>query len=123
MTNTVSIIEIPVTDFLRAKTFYEIILDITIEEAKMDGVQMGILPGTEETVHVVLAKGKDYQPAITGGPLLYLNAGNNLQAILDKIKQHGGQEIQPKTEISTEMGVFALFTDTEGNKLGLHAAQ
>ena len=28
----------------------------------------------------------------------------------------------PKTEISAEMSFFALFIDTEGNKLGLHSS-
>ena len=66
--------------------------------------------------------GKDYKPT-TDGALLYLNAGEDLQAMLDKVEKNGGQVILPKTEISPEMGYFALFIDTEGNKLGLHSAQ
>jgi len=86
----------------------------------MDGTQMGVLPGDDETVHVVLVKGDDYKPT-TDGAVVYLNAGNDLQPMLDKVEENGGQIIQPKTEISPEMGWFALFVDTEGNKLGLHS--
>ena len=120
MNNLISIVEISVTDFARAVKFYQTVLGIAIEE--MDGNQMGVLPNDEGTVNVVLVKGNDYKPT-TDGAVLYLNAGNDLQPMLDKVAQNGGQVIVPKTEISPEMGYFALFIDTEGNKLGLHSAQ
>ncbi len=122
MNNIISIIEISVTDFARAVKFYQAILNIAIEEMEMDGNQLGILPNEEGTVNVVLVKGHDYKPT-TNGAVLYLNAGNDLQPMLDKVVQRGGQVIVPKTEISPEMGYFALFIDTEGNKLGLHSVQ
>ena len=121
MNNLISIVEIPASDFSRAVTFYQAILGMTIEEIEMDGNQMGIWPNEEGTVNVVLVKGNDYKPT-TDGAVLYLNAGNDLQPTLDKVAQNGGQVIVPKTEISPEMGFFALFIDTEGNKLGLHSS-
>lgn len=120
MNNLISIVEIPTTDFSRAVKFYQTILGLAIEEMEMDGNQMGVLPNEEGTVNVVLVKGKDYKPT-TDGALLYLNAGKDLQAMLDKVEKNGGQVILPKTEISPEMGYFALFIDSEGNKLGLHS--
>ena len=122
MNNLISIVEISVTDFARAVKFYQTVLGISIEEMKMDGNQMGILPNEEGTVNVVLIKGNDYKPT-TDGAVLYLNAGKDLQPMLYKVAQNGGQVIVPKTEISPEMGYFALFIDTEGNKLGLHSAK
>jgi len=120
MKNLISIVEIPTTDFPRAVKFYQTILDISIEEVDMAGTQMGLLPGDEGTVNVALVKSNDYAPS-SDGTVVYLNAGNDLQPTLDKIVLHGGQVIVPKTEISPEMGFFALFFDTEGNKLGLHS--
>lgn len=120
MNNLVSIVEIPVTDFSRAIRFYQTILNVTIEEVEMGGTQMGILPGDGETVSVALVKGADYRPT-TEGAVVYLNTGNDLQPTLDKIEKKGGKVIVPKTQISPEMGFFALFKDTEGNKLGLHS--
>lgn len=122
MNNLISIVEIPVADFSKAVKFYQTVLGITIEEMEMDGNQMGILPNEAGTVNVVLVKGNDYKPT-TDGAVLYLNAAHDLQPMLDKVAQNGGQIIVPKTEISPEMGYFALFMDTEGNKLGLHSAQ
>lgn len=120
LNNLISIIEISVSDFSRAVKFYQTVLGVSIQEMEVDGVQMGILPNEEGTVNVVLAKGTDYKPT-TDGAVLYLNAGNDLQSMLDKIEQNGGQVIVPKTQISPEMGFFALFIDSEGNKLGLHS--
>lgn len=121
MNNLISIVEIPTTDFSRAVKFYQTVLGLAIEEMEMDGNQMGVLPNEEATVNVVLVKGDDYTPT-TEGVVLYFNAGNDLQAMLDKVTQNGGTVIVPKTEISPEMGFFALFIDTEGNKLGLHSS-
>jgi len=120
MGNLISIVEIPTTDFARAVGFYQTILEVSIEVVEMEGTQMGVLPGDDDTVHVVLVKGNDYKPT-TDGAVVYLNAGNDLQPMLDKVGENGGQIIQPKTEISPEMGWFTLFIDTEGNKLGLHS--
>jgi hypothetical protein len=121
MNNLISIVEIPTADFSRAVGFYQTILNVSIEEVNMDGIQMGVLPGNSETVNVVLVKGNDYKPT-TNGAVLYLNAGNDLQPMLEKVEQHGGQVIVPKTEINPEIGYFALFIDPEGNKMGLHSA-
>lgn len=120
MKNLISIIEIPTEEFSRAVAFYQAILDISIEEVNMDGTQMGVFPSDGETVNVALVKGSDYKPSMVG-TIVYLNAGNALKVIIDKIESNGGKIIVPKTEISPEMGFFAMFADTEGNKLGLHA--
>ena len=38
------------------------------------------------------------------------------------LEQNGGKVILAKTQISPEMGYFALYMDSEGNKLGLHSS-
>jgi len=122
MNNLISIVEISITDFPRAVKFYQTILGVTIQEMDMDGNKMGIIPNEEGTVNVVLIKGNDYKPS-SDGALVYFNAGKDLQPMLDRVEQNGGKVIVPKTQISPEMGSFALFIDTEGNKVGLHSAQ
>lgn len=122
MKNLISIVEIPTTEFSRAVTFYEAILGSTIEEVVMDGIQMGIVSGEGDAVSVALLKGNDYKPA-SAGVIVYLNAGEDLQPTLDKVEKNGGKIVVPKTLISPDMGYFALFIDTEGNKLGLHSSK
>lgn len=120
MKNLVSIVEIPTVDFSRAVTFYQEILNLSIEEIDMQGTQMGLFPGDGDVVSVVLIKGDGYKPSAEG-TLVYLNAGNDLQSVLDKIEPRGGTVVVPKTEIDPEIGFFAMFIDPEGNKLGLHS--
>ncbi|MDT9498867.1 VOC family protein [Capnocytophaga canimorsus] len=122
MKNLISIVEIPTTDFSRAVTFYKALLNIDIEEIDMDGTQMGVLLSENESVNVSLIKDENVQPSING-TMVYFNAETDLQPILDKVEPNGGKIILPKTEISPEMGFFALFSDTEGNKIGLHSQQ
>ncbi|HTF20651.1 MAG TPA: VOC family protein [Chryseolinea sp.] len=120
MKSTISIVEIPTIDFSRAVAFYQALLTITIEEIDMQGTQMGLFPGDEEVVSVALIKGEAYKPTVDG-TIVYLNAGDDLQIVLDRVEPNGGRVLVPKTEIAPEMGFFAMFTDTEGNKLGLHS--
>jgi len=120
MKNLISIFEIPAKDFSRAVKFYQAILDISIEEVKMDGVVMGLFPGADNSVSGSIIKGSDYKPS-ADGVIIYLNGGDNLQVVLDRIEANKGSILVPKTLISPESGFYALFTDTEGNKLGLHS--
>ncbi|MDX9751724.1 MAG: VOC family protein [Flavobacteriales bacterium] len=121
MKNLVSIIELPVSDLSRAMAFYQAVLGVAIDEADMGGTRMGILPAEAGAVNVVLVQGDGYTPA-ADGTVLYFDAGTDLQPTLDKVAPNGGRVMAPKTEISPEMGFFALFTDTEGNRVGLHSA-
>jgi uncharacterized protein len=120
MKNIVSIVEIPTSNFSRAVTFYQKILDITIEAVDMEGIQMGLFPSNDQSVSVSIIRGDDYKPS-TDGALVYFNAGNDLQSTLERVEQQGGKIVVPKTEISPDIGFFAMFLDTEGNKLGLHS--
>lgn len=120
MNSYVSIFEIPATDMSRAITFYQTILDISIEKMEMPGIEMGILPYENQAVTGVIVKGEDFKPS-ADGITLYLNGGNNLQIILDKVQINGGKIIIPKTAHADESGYFALFLDSEGNRLGLHS--
>jgi uncharacterized protein len=120
MKNLISIVEIPTTDFPRAVTFYQSILDINIEDNEMGGIKMGSFPNSGEGVFVQLINGSEYKPS-GEGTVIYLNGGDDLQKVADKIEANGGKMVVPKSEIGPEMGFYAIFIDTEGNKLGLHS--
>jgi predicted enzyme related to lactoylglutathione lyase len=116
----ISIFEIPATDISRAIDFYQAILDIKIEKMDMPDMQMGILPYEKQIVTGVIIKADGYKPS-TVGLTIYLNGGNNLQFILDKVEKSGGRILIPKTRHADESGYFATFIDSEGNKIGLHS--
>ncbi|SNY94586.1 VOC family protein [Flagellimonas pacifica] len=116
----ISIFEIPATDIKRAINFYEAILDIDIEHMAFPGMEMGLLPFENQQVIGVIMKGEGYEPSAKG-VTLYLNGGDDLQVILEKVEQNGGSILVPKTPHADESGFFALFIDSEGNKMGLHS--
>tara|TARA_R110000850_G_scaffold241158_1_gene365707 strand:+ start:2055 stop:2516 length:462 start_codon:yes stop_codon:yes gene_type:complete len=120
MKSFISIFEIPTTDFSRAVNFYQSILDIEITEIEMQGTQMGLFPSDGQTASGVLIKGEGYNPS-SDGVIIYLNGGDDLQFILNKVEANGGEIIVPKTLIDEENGYFAMFLDTEGNRIGLHS--
>jgi uncharacterized protein len=120
MENMISWFEIPASDFARAIGFYKGILEFEIQEMDMFGTKMGMLPSDGENVSGAIVHGEDYKPS-SDGVTVYLNGGENLQVVLDKVDPNGGKVIVPKTQISQEMGYFAMFIDTEGNKVALHS--
>ena len=120
MKSFVSIFEIPATEISRAINFYQIILDIKIEKMNMPEMQMGIFPYEGQIVTGVIIKAEGYKPS-ADGVTIYLNGGDNLQVILEKVEKNGGKIITPKTLHADESGYFAIFLDSEGNKIGLHS--
>lgn len=120
MQNMVSWFEIPAVDFDRAVRFYTAVLDVPLEVMDMGGTKMGMMPADGLNVSGAVVHGEDYMPG-TSGTLVYLSGGEDLSPALVRVAGAGGTVIVPKTEISPEFGYFALFIDTEGNKLGLHS--
>ncbi|PHN92896.1 glyoxalase [Maribacter sp. 6B07] len=120
MKSFISIFEIPATDITRAVNFYQAILDIEIEKMEFPEMQMGIFPYENQMVTGVIMKAEGYTPS-ANGITIYLNGGDNLQAILDKVQINGGEIMVPKSLHADESGYYAIFLDSEGNKMGLHS--
>lgn len=120
MKSYISMFEIPATDISRAINFYQALLEIKIEKMDVEGMQMGILPYEGQMITGVIIKADGYKPSVDG-VTMYLNAGENLQVFLDKIENNGGKIIVPKTAHADESGYFAIFLDSEGNKLALNS--
>ncbi len=120
MANAINWFEIPVTNMDRAKKFYEQVLQAELYVQEILGTQMAFLPGTQNDVSGALCQGEDYKPSMNGS-LIYLNGGENLAEPLARIEPAGGKVIVPKTKISDENGYFAMFVDSEGNKMAFHS--
>lgn len=120
MKSHISIFEIPATEISRAVDFYQAILDINIEKMEFPEMQMGIFPYEGQMVTGVIMKAEGYKPS-ADGVTIYLNGGNNLQIILDKVEKNGGKVIVPKSLHADESGYYAIFLDSERNKIGLHS--
>ena len=124
--NALNWFEIPVTDFERAKKFYESIFDYQMPENMMGKVRMGFFLYDFQNGKVggAICKSEMHKPSQEGS-LVYLNCQPDLQPILERIENAGGKILQQKTKISEEqtLGFCALIIDTEGNKVALHSME
>lgn len=122
LANSINWFEISVADIKRAKTFYEAIFQITMDEMEMMGSYMAFFPWENGSgkANGALVQGEMHKPS-ADGVKLYLNGDPDLAAVLDRIPAAGGQIIMPKTSIGDGMGFMAFFIDSEGNVMGLHS--
>ena len=115
----VSWFEIPALNLLRAVAFYNYIYGIEMETSETSGYAMAFFPA-DSGIGGAIVVGEGSIPSATG-TLVYLNGGKDIAPVLGRIEQAGGRIIMGKTLISEDAGYFALFIDTEGNKLPLHS--
>ncbi len=118
--NMINWFEIAVTDFERARTFYQTVFDIEMNVTEMQGYKMAFFPNEEGGVSGAICYGEGYIPS-GAGALLYLNANPDVNLVLDRTVQAGGKIIVPKTLIGEDAGYYAFIVDTEGNRLALHS--
>ena len=119
--NAANWFEIPVIDFERARIFYSRIFDYEMPHQEMGGALMGFLPfemGKGVGGAIILA---DTMHPSRDGPRVYLNGGDDLQPILDRVESAGGKVDTPKTLITEDIGYYAVFEDSEGNRVALHS--
>lgn len=114
----VSWFEIPAHDLVRAATFYNTIYNMQMEVVYNGDFVMAYFPA-DKGIGGALIQGPGCYPNDTG-VLIYLNAGGDMDSILGRIELAGGRIIMPKTLIGEQAGYFALFIDSEGNRLALH---
>lgn len=116
MEKLISWVEIPAIDFDRAVQFYSNVFGFNFQVIEVGKEKMACFPSGEGAIS--LAPG--FKPS-ENGVLVSLNAGTQLDLIINKIKQEQGTITQPKTKIEAEgLGYFALFIDSEGNRMGLY---
>jgi len=112
----ISWVEIPATDFHRAVGFYQTILNLEFKVMEGNDEKMAFFPSGEGAI----SQAPGFKPC-KDGVLISLNTGAELDATLERIRENGGSIVQPKTKIQAEnRGYFALFIDSEGNKVGLY---
>ena len=120
MANSINWFEIPASNFERAVTFYATIMDSEIQTTTMQNTQMGFFNATDGGVGGAVCYGEWYTPS-ADGTIPYLNGGDNLSTILDRVEAAGGTVTMPKMKVSDEVGFVAFFLDSEGNRIALHS--
>ena len=124
MKNALNWFEIPTIDFERAKKFYEMILNYTMPVVVNEAAfKLGMLPSEANGAGGGIIWSAAYKPSKTDGVLIYLNGNPDLQEILSRIPDAGGNILIEKRQISPQFGFMAMFIDTEGNRIALHSNQ
>ncbi len=117
MTNTVRWVEIPALDIQRAAAFYSAIYAQPLSVIDLNVRKLVLLPNDNGGVGASLNETENFPPG-DKGILLYLDAGDDLTPMLDRVLAAGGKVISPKTDLGGN-GFFAVFRDSEGNHLAL----
>lgn len=107
--------EINTDDPLRAKSFYENVFNWKIEKSEMPMDYWMVTAGSEDEPGIDggLQKREETADIVTN----YIGVPS-IDEFSKKIETNGGTIITPKSPIPGT-GYFALFKDTEGNKLGI----
>ena len=123
MKNLVTFFEIPAENFERAVKFYETVLGIPLDAICDCGTEkMAFFPDENGQCPGAISWAEDFRPS-KDGVLIHLQV-ENLETAMTTLEKTGGKITRPKTKIEAEgRGYFALFIDSEGNRLGLYSDQ
>lgn len=116
MANLISWVEIPSTNFERAVKFYSAVFKLDLQVIDCDQEKMACFPNGEGAISYA----PGFEPSNIG-VLVSFNVEKDLVGAIERIKENNGIIVQTKTKIEVEgRGYFALFIDSEGNKVGLY---
>ena len=118
-TSTITWFEIPAADFGRAVRFYETIFAGPLRH-EAAWPNMAIFPCERPGVSGAVVGGPDRRPS-SDGVVIYLNCDGRIDAVLARVEKAGGSIVEPKNHIPG-VGWVAQIRDSEGNRIGLHAA-
>lgn len=119
--------EIPVSDFYRAKDFYETIFGYNMEEQRAGDTLIAFFDydKDEDGRGGAIVYDPEFYTPSSNGALIFLNCEPDIQKVLDRVVSAGGKIIQRKTEVSLtqDIGYWALILDSEGNRIALHSLE
>ena len=123
MPNAISWFEIPTTQLQAAQAFYEAVLQRPMRRETMGPSQGAVFAYSRETGGVggALMMGPTAPAVASGGTLVYLDAGDSLDAAVQRAVDAGGAIALPRQALPPGMGFFAHIHDLDGNRVGLHA--
>ncbi len=113
MGNRICHIEIPCKDIDRGKAFYSKVFGWSFQDAGEGYAVFDTGNGVGGALDL-RTEGLPTERGVT----LYIEVENIPQCLI-RVGEAGGTVIKEKTEISKEWGYFSLFSDTEGNAMGL----
>ncbi|HKO12199.1 MAG TPA: VOC family protein [Acidobacteriaceae bacterium] len=119
ITSAITWFEIPATNFARAVRFYETIFATPLRHESA-WPNLAIFPYQRPGVSGAVAYGEGHRPS-GDGVVIYLNCDGRFDDVLGRVEAAGGSIVEPKSHIPN-VGWVAQIRDSEGNRIGLHAA-
>lgn len=117
MRNAIRWVEIPAVNIERAAAFYSKLYDTPLNVVEAGSRKLVVLPFDQGGVGASLNQTDNFPPN-DQGPLAYLDAGEDLMPMLNRVEAAGGKIITPKQDLGGT-GFFAVFRDSEGNGIAL----
>lgn len=120
MEKLLAFFEIPATDFSRAVKFYETVFQLELAVNDWEEEKMAFFHTGEVETPGAISWTKGFEPS-DKGVLIHFRV-ESITDTLNRVEKHGGKLVRPKTKIECEnMGYFAMFSDSEGNTVGLYS--
>lgn len=110
--------EIPSKNLDRATRFYEDVLGVKLKPDAMGPMKMSLFPADKGQPSGCVIEADGYRPS-ADSTTVYLNLRDDLNKPLAKVEMAGGTVLQGKTALPENMGFYAQFLDSEGNRVGL----
>ncbi len=120
MQNAINWFEIPSADYDRAIAFYNQIFQVELKRETHEDMKLAIFPHDAQSVGGAVVSQENMKPN-KEGVMVYLNGGDDLGQVLNRVVEAGGAVVMPKTKLSDEIGHIGIFSDSEGNSVGLHS--
>lgn len=118
--NAISWFEIYTADIDKSTAFYAAILDKPLRPVNSEGCRMSVFPADpDKGVSGALTQMEPCKPG-PGGTLIYLNVEGELDAVISRIPGAGGKIVKERMDIAPH-GFISIFSDPEGNVVGLHS--
>lgn len=118
--NPVGWFDIHVSNFERAKKFYEKVFGVQLVDLPVQWGKQAAFPFNPQNPNIsgALVEKTDMQ-AQANNTIVYFETEDCVQEE-KRIAQAGGKVVQPKMHIG-EFGYVSIFIDSEGNTVGLHS--
>jgi len=110
--------DIPVSDLIRASSFYSKVLAIQVDIIEEEGLTFSVLEHSEGNGGCLVPG--EGEISADKGIMLYLNVDGRIRDAVSKVTANGGKVIQDIHAIGP-YGFRAIIHDSEGNRLVLHS--
>lgn len=120
MRELISWFDIPTLNFDRAVKFYQNVFNLTLNIVDCENEKMGCFPDKDVNVSGCIFYSPEFKPSMDGISISFYC--EKIEDILRRVELNGGNCITAKTKILVEgRGYFAVFSDSEGNRISIYS--